>query len=864
MYVKDISVHGLPVLSVPESAVEAPARNANARPIPILKTSRSLARATCCYGAPRYLAEDSEDVHLRAPSVASPHHHVRFSEECLVYNLQNHQSTIALSDSESDEEDETYTGTSEISGVPSAFHAGRHTHCPNMNSNPSAFIYNTPIRIVPNPKFPPHAPDSRLRLIKALLNLLSLPKRIASSFVPSTSAMNDPAQSSSNSVDAAPEIFEVPPSLSSLESLSTLNEGAQDLSNSVAHFAVFSADNRAVARHDSLASIDTHSNQFIVSSQQATRQTENPKAANSLPNLTISSPPAPQPANILSPLTNNSSSSQSTAETLRMNYSSVSNLSKFDKNRAIVPSTCPLNASSEIHPPGSVMALRAAGAAGNRRRNEYIGIRDSRKTAAAKAVGSLLLQTASTAVRIFDAVTESAATTSGCITGDPQLLAKTRDSCIGGMKAVCGWMVGSNAAQCALKAARKSVPRMVDHTVSRLIGIERLAEPEFRIVSSFPGNEGFTGCKFEALSKFYIVHEIVDNALDNAEVAPEVKCETKIEPLESSDYVPEATLFDVLVNVWSSRITSCSTSQNQGTESDDSQCRLQSSSSEINTRMSPRRPTAFRNAPSFCFSSIAGLADAFYALGAAEGLLTYFRPEMFSAREGLKWLGCGYGSIVAAVMALQMGKSGLGHTREMLCRLAGKSKQMLCGVGSMSTILREELEKLIPNDVNTLKLSLFVSVTLPDGTNEIINLFTSKNDVVYESPVLLPGHMLAGVVPTFAASGAFSNPFPMYDELTVTISPVPGTANVSPWCGATTVQNRENGAAVFSKKPVGVSETVGRFGISLQKLAETYKNEVAEKHESVQEMLVGMRDFGLWVEAVYSSGNMTHTAFITS
>ncbi|KAJ3355093.1 Patatin-like phospholipase domain-containing protein 4 [Entophlyctis luteolus] len=884
MYVRDIYLHNHPVLSVSSVAIESPAPAASSHPVPILKTSRSPTRATTNSRAPNTLVEDSENVHLRALSASSSsQHHVRFSDECLVYNLQNHQSPLAslddyaLSGAESDDEDEAHIRKRGSRGIPSALKGGfqRYTQdsVVSPQENPTTSASDQPITVVPKQTTPSHASAGGPKLLDAAMNLLYLPRQIVFSFIRSAS---DTVASTKASKVAAPEISEVPASPSSVESLCTLNEEPQDTQENSSHLAAPPAANIPLTQ--------TRIRQFILSSPLSAGQTKKRKAVKLLPQLMIPSTPTHQAANHSSILTH---SSQSTAETLRMSYSpstsqqnlQVSNLPASDKKSPVVPAACPIIPSLDIHPRGSVMALRAAAAAGNWRQQEIIISRSRRRTAATAVVGNLLLRTASTAVRVLDAVTETAATATGCVTGDPHLLAKARDSCAGGLKTVCSWMLGGDTARRALKFARKSVPRVVDHTVSRLVGIERLAEPEFRAASAFPGSEGFVGCKFEVLSKFYIVHEIVEAAApENVEGKPESKVSGKGEANESSDYVPEATLFDLMFNLWTTRKKTVSPVQNHEANGEiytESPCSSKNSSTRSSVTLASRRPMSFRNAPSFCFSSIAGLSDAFYAVGAAEGLLRHFRPEMFSTGDGLKWLGCGYGSIVAAVMALQMGQDGLGKAREMFDRLACSSKRMLCGVGKMSAILREELEKLIPDDINTMKSNLFVSVTLSDGTNEILNIFMSKDDViqallascyipvVYEKPVLLPGHMLASLVPTYAASGAFSNPFPIYDELTVTISPVPGAANISPWCGATTVRSRENGAAVFSRKPVGDSETIGRFGLSLEKLAEMYKSEAKAK-SSLKEMFVGIRDFGLWAEAVYSSGNMTHAAFVNA
>ncbi|KAJ3066472.1 hypothetical protein HDU98_010196 [Podochytrium sp. JEL0797] len=412
-------------------------------------------------------------------------------------------------------------------------------------------------------------------------------------------------------------------------------------------------------------------------------------------------------------------------------------------------------------------------------------------------VGGAVSWTAGTTLRCAQATVGAATTavdavsaTTGYVSGNEKALVQARDGVFSTVKSFAGWMLGGKRVSNAVTTARRYTPRTLDHVVSKAIGVEELVGQEELFVRGFRPTQrgrvgkGFVGAKLVDLGEWIVI--------------------------------PKAARGEEVTGAEGSTAS---------------------------------RGVYFRNPPSFSFSSVAGPRDALYLIGAAEELLQRFRDDCFADRDtGFKWMGSGYGAVVAAVMALNMGHQGLADARAI----------MFGNVGQMSNLLKCELEALIPQHAQVPAESLFVSVTVvTSARNEIVSAFPSRDDliktllatcyvpVLHETPVTLTNIDGSHGKPILAMAGSFSNRVPLFDALTITVSPIPGEANVAPWCDVRSIWNSNSGAAVFK----GVGEKVGGEG---KKMGGGEGGKVGGV-----EFLKGRRDVGVWVDGVCQSGRMT-------
>ncbi|KAJ3216665.1 Patatin-like phospholipase domain-containing protein 2 [Dinochytrium kinnereticum] len=214
-----------------------------------------------------------------------------------------------------------------------------------------------------------------------------------------------------------------------------------------------------------------------------------------------------------------------------------------------------------------------------------------------------------------------------------------------------------------------------------------------------------------------------------------------------------------------------------------------------------------------------------YALGCARVVREKLREDVVDAS---RFLGSGFGAIVAAALALGVGFEGV---ERILGEVEGRGSTRFLGpVATMSNILRRGLEAFIPEDVSRANDRLFVSVTkFPSFENVIVSEFTSK-EFVHETPVFLNGTMIL--------SGNLTNPIPIYDALTVSISSFPREANVGPCDPETSAERFGRGFAVV---PDRGGRGVGRF-----------EEEWGEE---------GRRDMEEWFRMISGSGVITMLAF---
>ncbi|KAJ3135754.1 putative inactive peptidyl-prolyl cis-trans isomerase-like 6 [Physocladia obscura] len=466
------------------------------------------------------------------------------------------------------------------------------------------------------------------------------------------------------------------------------------------------------------------------------------------------------------------------------------------------------------------------------------------------------IKTATSSVSLVIAVTDYASIATDCVIGEKDTLISTRNNVLARAKDTCGWVLSGERTQQVIRKARTSMPIILDHMLSRAAGVDRVLEygvaPAKQLQQQSNnrnvevGHE-FIGAKSVNLKGFYVVSSakirVVEDVRENNQV---------------NNYFAQ---------IW----YPAQCARDAKTKLDDT---------ELKTRIAN---VCFKNPLSFSFSSGAGPLDALYSVGVAEGLLKQFRPELFESSEGFKWLGCGFGSIVAAVMALNLGKPGLVRAQELFQRLhENGSKSLFGNCGKMSHTLKQGLFQIIPYDVSAIDGRLFISSTLyPSMKNTILVKFPSKFElidaimascfipVLYENPVYLTNRMTESGVASYACAGALTNHLPILNEYTITVSPVPATANISPWCENASELNFRTGAAVFADGPLYDDETVGFLGSSLDDLTAAEEMEqgqnvsVASKNGDVlqRERMLGMRDGCLWAEAMFQSGHMTHMAF---
>ncbi|KAJ3025468.1 UNVERIFIED_CONTAM: Patatin-like phospholipase domain-containing protein 1 [Siphonaria sp. JEL0065] len=442
------------------------------------------------------------------------------------------------------------------------------------------------------------------------------------------------------------------------------------------------------------------------------------------------------------------------------------------------------------------------------------------------------IYSAKTAVNAVNTASETAIAATGYLSGNSKLLVEARDGIFSRAKGFAGWAFSaasssSSTVSSVISTARSIVPRTIDHAFAKTLGIDDAASLEgpsykWKRFQKRTGGIGFVGAKLIDFRHFFVV----------------------------------------------------SHQQEEQTGSGDGSV------------VGSQPTVSFRNAPSFSFSSVAGPLDALYSVGVAEGLLQQFREELFTSADGFKWLGSGYGAIVAAVMALGLGKEGLVAARAMFERIHVESTSCLLGpLGIMSELLKTELEALIPEGIQKANRdNLFISVTLiPSIKNDILSSYLTREELIqsllascyvpilHDTPILITNTTTRD--PSYAATGAITNRLPLYDALTVTVSPIPAEANISPWCPTSSVLNYNTGYAVFRDGPVDDQRVlVGFFGSSLELLCDNGEAEKEGKKENVgrkskvldeiaKERLKGRRDAGLWVDGIFQSGSMTLPAF---
>ncbi|KAJ3232717.1 1-acylglycerol-3-phosphate O-acyltransferase pnpla3 [Chytriomyces hyalinus] len=481
----------------------------------------------------------------------------------------------------------------------------------------------------------------------------------------------------------------------------------------------------------------------------------------------------------------------------------------------------------EAHPEGSVM---------HRRLQEYDMIMKSAKENADKldfnsqqpTSGSVevvswaafqALSAASETLNLFSDITEKAAN----VTGHPQILVNARDSVLCRAKGVVGWVTGGKTAQSLINKARRQIPDVFDHALSNAIGIEPAASG---VPPAAPKKSSFLSSMMPL--------ERVRTFLGPGPAGVAVEDSKPVKFVGA-----HLRTFD---NFY------MSTSPVIGTTPEDGQ--------EI-----PRLVAT--NAPSFSFSSVGGPADALYLVGTAKSLLQQFKPQLFSQRDGFKWLGCGYGSVVAAAMALQLGYEGLEQVRRMFERIEKlNSESLFCGMGKMSSLLSAELDALIPEDISCATWdNLFISVTLaPQMSNEVISVFSSKQKLidailascyvplVHEAPKKIHNPSTGNC--GFGIAGALTNRLPLFDAMTVTVSPVPGEGNISPWSKTLSQSQFDAGFAVSGKDPSDLASA-----IKDDLYASTGYAAPAGPFKA------GFVDCHNWVKTLAESGRMAQTAF---
>ncbi|KAJ3105789.1 hypothetical protein HDU96_008446 [Phlyctochytrium bullatum] len=238
-----------------------------------------------------------------------------------------------------------------------------------------------------------------------------------------------------------------------------------------------------------------------------------------------------------------------------------------------------------------------------------------------------------------------------------------------------------------------------------------------------------------------------------------------------------------------------------------------------------------------------------YALGAARVIRERFRDDVLAA---CRFLGSGFGAIVAAAMAVGAELEEVEKMCEEMEALAGQ--RFLGGVGGVAKVVEESLRRWVPEDVGVCEGRLVVSVTRWNGENVLVDEFGSRErlikvlmgscylPILHETPVFLDGHMLL--------SGTLTNPLPVYDGLTITISSFPGEANVGPFDPTVTPEWAAKGYAVANVG--GDDET------------EVPEDEDAAKEEEdgkIEWGRQGERDMGDWFKAVTGSDELLSDAF---
>ncbi|KAJ3281871.1 hypothetical protein HDU76_008833 [Blyttiomyces sp. JEL0837] len=122
--------------------------------------------------------------------------------------------------------------------------------------------------------------------------------------------------------------------------------------------------------------------------------------------------------------------------------------------------------------------------------------------------------------------------------------------------------------------------------------------------------------------------------------------------------------------------------------------------------------------------------------------------------------------------------------------------------------------------------------------------------ILHETPVTIRTKANPNV-PTLAISGAFTNPNPTYDSLTVTVSRIPGAGN---W--------RSEGVAVVAEEPI-INATPVSLPVqaSKKKTAASVAPVVSAGNNKVDTCKAeGRRDGEAWFQMLWDSGIMTTLA----
>ncbi|KAJ1547848.1 hypothetical protein HK405_004791 [Cladochytrium tenue] len=175
-------------------------------------------------------------------------------------------------------------------------------------------------------------------------------------------------------------------------------------------------------------------------------------------------------------------------------------------------------------------------------------------------------------------------------------------------------------------------------------------------------------------------------------------------------------------------------------------------------------------------------ADVLYAAGVGAAVLDAWEPRVVAAA---RFLGCGPGAVVAAILACDLGVDGLDALCKAVESWSAASRERLFGpVAISSEFLRHELDRILPEDVSAASGRLYISVTqFPSLENELLFEFSSKEELISailescDAPVL---HERTTPAPLRMATGALSDRLPVYDARTLAASRLHGDGDIGP------------------------------------------------------------------------------------
>ncbi|KAJ1567059.1 Patatin-like phospholipase domain-containing protein 1 [Cladochytrium tenue] len=175
-------------------------------------------------------------------------------------------------------------------------------------------------------------------------------------------------------------------------------------------------------------------------------------------------------------------------------------------------------------------------------------------------------------------------------------------------------------------------------------------------------------------------------------------------------------------------------------------------------------------------------ADVLYAAGVGAAVLDSWEPRVVAAA---RFLGCGPGAVVAAVLACGLGVDGLDALSKAVERWSAASGERLFGpVATSAEFLRRELDHILPEDVSAASGRLYISVTqFPSMENDMLFEFSSKEELMSailescDAPVL---HEHTAPAPIRIAAGALSDRLPVYDARTLAASRLHGDGDIGP------------------------------------------------------------------------------------